>query len=653
MKRSIFILFIFFKTISACAQGLNADSLKNLLNKANDDTIRVMLIAQLSNQLDRSNPDSALQLAQEGLTLAQQIHYLKGELYCQKSLAAGWWSIGEYSTAIRLLLSKLKFVDASNDLDLQIRFYASLVSSYRDQGDYAEALKYSFKIINLDKKQGCNLCRGNFTLPASIYLERHQLDSAQIYMQKAFLNPPSKGLDGWIYSIAGRIQAELKNYDTALQFYRQSIQSHLQENNLKDLANTYNYTAAVFKTIGLKDSSLFYARESLAIAQSKNFVKEILGTNLLLSKIYESINTDSTLYYYQQAMTAKDSLFNQEKQRQILSYKFNEELQQQQTEKMQAQYKSQIKIYGLMGALIVLIVIGVILWRHNQHRKKAYTQLQELKGEADKQTVKAERALTELRSTQSQLIQQEKMASLGELTAGIAHEIQNPLNFVTNFSEVNKELIGEIKSAADSGRLDEVKTLANSIDENEEKIIFHGRRADAIVKGMLQHSQSSSGKKELIDINAICDEYLRLAYHGFRAKDKNFKSKFETDFDNHIGKINVVPQDIGRVLLNLINNAFYAVTEKKQQLDASYEPCVSIRTVKLPGKVEIRVKDNGNGIPQRLLDKIFHPFFTTKPTGQGTGLGLSLAYDIVKAHGGEIRVETKEGEGSEFIIQLS
>jgi signal transduction histidine kinase len=261
-------------------------------------------------------------------------------------------------------------------------------------------------------------------------------------------------------------------------------------------------------------------------------------------------------------------------------------------------------------------------------------------------------AYRKLKSTQAQLIQSEKMASLGELTAGIAHEIQNPLNFVNNFSEVNKELIGEIKSAADSGRLDEVKAIANNIDENEEKIIFHGRRAEAIVKGMLQHSRTSIGYKEATDINALCDEYLRLAYHGLRAKDKAFNATFETDFDPTIGKINVVPQDIGRVLLNLINNAFYAVSEKHKQNLNGYEPTVTVATVKRDGRVEIRVRDNGNGIPQKILDKIFQPFFTTKPTGKGTGLGLSLAYDIVKAHGGEIKVNTREGEFTEFVVQL-
>jgi signal transduction histidine kinase len=244
------------------------------------------------------------------------------------------------------------------------------------------------------------------------------------------------------------------------------------------------------------------------------------------------------------------------------------------------------------------------------------------------------------------------MASLGELTAGIAHEIQNPLNFVNNFSEVNTELIDELKEEADKGNMEEVKIIADDIKNNEQKIIYHGKRADIIVKGMLQHSRASIGKKELSDINALADEYLRLSYHGMRAKDKSFNATLHTDFDNNIEKINIVPQDIGRVLLNLFNNSFYAVSEKKKLSDASYEPVVSVCTKKLDSKIEIHVKDNGTGIPQKVVDKIFQPFFTTKPTGQGTGLGLSLSYDIVKAHGGEIRVQTTEGEGSQFVVQL-
>ena len=280
--------------------------------------------------------------------------------------------------------------------------------------------------------------------------------------------------------------------------------------------------------------------------------------------------------------------------------------------------------------------------------------------------------LNELKLTQEQLVQSEKMASLGELTAGIAHEIQNPLNFVNNFSEVNTELIDEMKLEIENGKLGEAKEIADDIKSNQAKITHHGKRAGEIVKGMLQHSRTSSGIKEPTDINALADEYLRLAYHGLRAKDKSFNATMITDFDETIGKINIIPQDIGRVILNLINNAFYAAPLPPQggfsDPDYKHVPTVWVSTKRINspsgsqaerregtefgGKVEIKVKDNGPGISQKILDKIFQPFFTTKPTGQGTGLGLSLSYDIVKAHGGELKVETKEGEGSEFIIQL-
>ena len=260
--------------------------------------------------------------------------------------------------------------------------------------------------------------------------------------------------------------------------------------------------------------------------------------------------------------------------------------------------------------------------------------------------------LGQLQDTQKQLIQSEKMASLGELTAGIAHEIQNPLNFVNNFSEVSNELIDEMNSELDKGNYNEAKEIAADVKQNLEKINHHGKRADAIVKGMLQHSRSTSGTKEPTDINALCDEYLRLSYHGLRAKDKSFNVTIKTDFDASLEKINIIPQDIGRVVLNLLTNAFYVVDEKKKSGIENYEPTVSISTKKVDDKIEIRVTDNGNGIPQKVLNKIFQPFFTTKPTGQGTGLGLSLSYDIVKAHGGELKVETKEGEGTIFIIQL-
>ena len=314
-------------------------------------------------------------------------------------------------------------------------------------------------------------------------------------------------------------------------------------------------------------------------------------------------------------------------------------------------------IYGL------ILITGI--WAVDRYQKRRVILAEREKAHEKElaQAKEIEKAYKDLKTTQSQLVHAEKMASLGELTAGIAHEIQNPLNFVNNFSDVNTEIIAEVREAFSSGNLRDAEEMLGTIAENEQKINHHGKRADAIVKGMLQHSRSSSGQKEPTDINALADEYLRLSYYGLRAKDQSFNATIKTDFDQSIGSIDIIPQDIGRVLLNLINNAFYAVNEKKKQLGEGYEPEVTVSTrmgstsknepiSQLVNWVMISVRDNGNGIPENIRNKIFQPFFTTKPTGQGTGLGLSLSYDIVKAHGGEIKLTTGENQGTEFIIHL-
>ncbi len=304
----------------------------------------------------------------------------------------------------------------------------------------------------------------------------------------------------------------------------------------------------------------------------------------------------------------------------------------------------------LLYAVIFLVAISSVIVYRSRNLKKQNLLLEQ---KVTNRTQQLNQSLEELKSTQAQLIQSEKMASLGEITAGIAHEIQNPLNFVNNFSEVSSELLNEMKEELQKDNKEDAIALADNIKQNLEKINHHGKRADAIVKGMLQHSRKNTGQKEWSDINALCDEYLRLSYHGLRAKDKNFNAEYKTEFDERIGKINIVPQDIGRVLLNLFNNAFYAVNEKKKTASEDYKPIVSVNTKRLNDKVEIIVSDNGNGILQTIIDKIFQPFFTTKPTGQGTGLGLSLSYDIItKEHNGTIKVESKEGEETTFIITL-
>lgn len=306
--------------------------------------------------------------------------------------------------------------------------------------------------------------------------------------------------------------------------------------------------------------------------------------------------------------------------------------------------------YGFYG---LCFIAGVFAVDRFQRRRLIQREREKSRDRELQQAREIEKAYHQLKTTQAQLVQREKMASLGELAAGIAHEIQNPLNFVNNFSEINKELIAEMKQEMDSGDLKDATAIANDIEDNEEKIRFHGKRADAIVKSMLQHSRSASGEKQPTDINALADEYLRLSYHGQRAKDKTFNATLQTNFDESISKVNVVPQDISRVLLNLFNNAFYSVAEKKKQQPSDYNPLITVSTKNQDDTIEISVYDNGLGIPKKVVDKIYQPFFTTKPTGQGTGLGLSLSYDIItKEHDGELKVETKEGEYAEFIIRL-
>ncbi|MES2890891.1 MAG: ATP-binding protein [Bacteroidota bacterium] len=277
-----------------------------------------------------------------------------------------------------------------------------------------------------------------------------------------------------------------------------------------------------------------------------------------------------------------------------------------------------------------------------------------LETQVSHRTTELRESLENLKNTQAQLIQSEKMASLGELTAGIAHEIQNPLNFVNNFSEVTTELLGEMKAELVSGNTGEAIAIANDLEQNLQKINHHGKRADSIVKGMLQHSKQTSGLKEATDINALCDEYLRLSFHGFKAKDDLFNATINTDFDTSIGKTNLVPQAMGKALLNLFNNALYAVNQKgKAQINDGYQPTIKVSTRKLGDRIEISIEDNGDGIREKIADKIFQPFFTTKPAGQGTGLGLSLAYDIVtKEHLGQITIKKGNTNNTEFIIQI-
>ncbi len=479
------------------------------------------------------------------------------------------------------------------------------------------------------------------------YMNAGKFDSALLLIEKAQsvfsdLKDPQMGRT-MLYQ--GDTYKRMGNFDLAAHTILQGMALLNETNDYVHRGQGYILLSSVYAGLKKTDSALYYAKEGLKIYERrKDPVGKRDAYDLLASHFDQLGRTDSATAYLKLAKSLSDSL-SVEERKNLLAFQdvvVEEQAKLEQLEKEKIQTKSKIRTYSLFAGLIILSLIGLFLYRNNKREKKAKTIL--------------EKTLIELKSTQSQLIQSEKMASLGELTAGIAHEIQNPLNFVNNFSEINKELAEELKVELTKNNLQLATEIADDIKDNSEKINYHGKRADAIVKGMLQHSRNSSGQKELIDINTLCNEYLKLAFHGLRAKDKNFNAEIKTDLDNRIEKINLVPQDIGRVILNLINNAFYAASQPPEggfkDPDYVHNPTVWVTTRKVGNKVLLSVKDNGPGIPQEILDKIFQPFFTTKPTGQGTGLGLSLAYDIVKAHGGELKVETKEGEGSDFIIQL-
>ncbi|MGK2862644.1 MAG: tetratricopeptide repeat-containing sensor histidine kinase [Chitinophagaceae bacterium] len=512
------------------------------------------------------------------------------------------------------------------------------LENYREAEKYANAAGDKGQIASVIFHMGIS------------YMNAGKLDSALMFIKKAQstfsdLKDPQIGRS-MIY--LGETYERMGNFDLAVNTMLQAMAFLNETNDNVHRGLGYISLSRVYATLKKTDSALYYAKESLKIFENRNDPAWKRDAYDLLASYFDHLGkTDSATMYLKLAKSLSDSL-SVEERKNLLAFQdivVDEQVRLEKLEKERIETRGKLRIYLLLSGIVVFIVIIFLLYRNNQHRKKTNETLRQ-------RNEKIENTLHQLRSTQTQLIQSEKMASLGALTAGIAHEIQNPLNFVNNFSDVNEELLTEMKDELSKGKIDDAIALANDVIENQKKINHHGKRADAIVKGMLQHSRSSSGIKEPTDINALADEYLRLTYHGLRAKNKEFKADFNTDFDDSIGKINIVSQDIGRVLLNLINNAFYSVNEKKKSKDETYQPAVLVQTKNLNETVEIIVSDNGNGIPESIKEKIFQPFFTTKPTGQGTGLGLSLSYDIVKAHGGEIIVETKEGEGTEFIIQL-
>ena len=532
--------------------------------------------------------------------------------------------------------------------------YNDLAVTAEESGNLDEALKNHRAALEIRKKLQINIGIGSSYGYISFILK------TQGRLEEALMNAK----EGMKYSVKsgdfrfiiqsnfdiGGIYLELGDYDNALKHYNDALKIAEEKESINMQVTSHVLIGVALRISGNTQAALASLKKAERVALPKDFYlrshiyEEIVAT-YESQKDYKKAFENQLIYQqFNDSLKVAQKTEKITKLTQKLIFDNEKALQKASQDKEIAIKESQITQQKLIRNLSILgLLIGVaisfILFRKFKEKRKLNVALEE--------------SLSNLKATQGQLIQSEKMASLGELTAGIAHEIQNPLNFVNNFSEVSNELIDEMNEEIEKGDLEEAKFIAKDIKQNLEKINHHGKRADAIVKGMLQHSRKSTAEKEPTDINKLADEYLRLAYHGLRAKDKSFNATLETDFDETIGLIKVIPQDMGRVILNLITNAFYATNEQKNASeDVEYKPTISVSTKKLKDEIIISVKDNGNGIPKQVVDKIFQPFFTTKPSGEGTGLGLSMSYDIIKAQGGELKVETMLGEGTTFTIIL-
>jgi two-component system, NtrC family, sensor kinase len=605
-------------------------------------------------------------------------------------MAINFEKLGDYTKAIE---SNFKALSIYEELSMEAEIawiYNNLGADYYKLRDYSNALENYNKALTLQRKLGNKFgIASALDNIASVYEDQGDFKMVNEYNSQAiklFEEINDQPALGRIYINRGNYSQRRNNFDSALIYYNKAIRIALKLDIKRTLAFGYggigdlyfNLMRNGYAPYNIPDS--LKLRSTMLLQRAYDYYSRALGFSLkvgdlsLMMQYSQSLsetevlrgNYKAALSLYRQSTQYKDSIFNDDNKAKLAALEKNrvaevkdkeiqllnkeKALQASEQEKKDAETKrvKNIQYFTIVMLGIVtlaVLIIALLQFRNIRHRREANILLQQ-------QKEKVEHTLTELKAAQTQIIHAEKMASLGELTAGIAHEIQNPLNFMNNFSEVNRELIEEMEQEIRAGNLDNVKTFSEDIKKNEERISQHGKRADAIIKRMLLHSRTNVGHIEVTDINSLVDEYLNLTYQGFRAKWKNFNSTVKTDLDPTIGGINTVPQDIGRVLLNLYNNAFYAVSEKKKHHAEGYEPTVSVSTKKINDKVEIRVRDNGNGIPHNVKDRIFQPFFTTKPAGQGTGLGLSLSYDIIKVHGGEIKVETQEGEFTEFLVQI-
>lgn len=667
MKINVKVLYLilFFGFYDTVGEVRNLeDSLRVVLSKKMDDTSKVLLLEQISKNLWNSDLENALKYANQGLELAEEISFKKGKSRCLNRIGAIHSRMGNHQKGLVVLFEALALAKEIDDDEGLARANINLGIIYGEQLDYRkaiecyqEALRISKKINNLDLYGLALMNIGAEYVPLKLY------DSAQFYTKKSYdlaLKNNSQEIDILLYNL-GNIYSKKNNYREALKYFWKSKQFSEKTNNQRFLSLSHYMLGKTYQKLNRIDSSIFYAEKSNLLAIQTSNLELISDSYGLLSELVEKSNPKLSLEYFKKAAIAKDSLYNYDKNLQIQKLTFQEKILSKDLEFAKKEFRNK-QIIGVTGSVLgIFLIISVALFFINKNKTKAHTKLTAQKKEIENQKVELNASLEKLKLTQKQLVLQEKLASLGELTAGIAHEIQNPLNFVNNFSELSIELVDELEDIIKKSPLKEnedVNELLNELTTNQQKINSHGNRASSIVKNMLEHSRGSKSETSEVDINKIADEYLHLSYHGMRAKDNTFNADFEVKLEENLPFIKGMSGDIGRVFLNIINNAFYAVnTKRKENKVPDYKPKVTVSSKWRPneknGIVEVRIEDNGNGIPNEIKEKVFQPFFTTKPSGDGTGLGLSLSREIiVNGHNGAIDIETHPGKGTIFIIQF-
>jgi Signal transduction histidine kinase regulating C4-dicarboxylate transport system len=697
----LIVLFLNLLAPFSFAGQNNIDSLLTVVRSSAQDSNKVNSLIALSSSLLNTDGEKAREYANEAKMLADKLNFKKGQAYALKGIGMSYYFQGKYietllywekslsifqalkdKRGISNMLNNLGAVNFNQgDDEKAINYYLESLKVAEEIGDKLRiatvlvnlgavyfnkestqelALQYYLKALPLSEELKDNDAIGTSAVNiGEIYLKKGDDNSALKYFEKAleaYTKTDNGNVPYAMYNI-GRVFTHRRQFSEAIKSQGQAYEIALKSARKKEMAQAKIGLAEAYRAKGDNNMAISAYKDALPIAQGIGANYELKNISLGLAELYALASDFKNAFSYQKLYTAvKDTLYNadMDKKLQSMALKFDLEKKQGEVDSLEKDKKQkeqenrlqQLFIISISGALLSALFLSLILYRNNKHKQRSNAMLQSQKEEL-------QHTLEKLKETQSQLIHAEKMASLGELTAGIAHEIQNPLNFVNNFSEVSKELLDEMTEELNKGNIEDAKEIANDIIQNLEKINYHGKRADAIVKGMLQHSRSNTGLKEPTDLNVLSEEYLRLSYHGLRAKDKSFNASMKSDFDPSLGKVNVIPQDMGRVILNLLTNAFYAVNEKRKTADENYMPEVAISTKRQKDKVVIKVKDNANGIPEHALGKIFQPFYTTKPTGEGTGLGLSLSYDIItKGHNGQLLVDTKEGLGTEFTIEL-